>query len=203
MGILNRVTDNWIRRSRKERLLPYLFWAKMEDRAAFEGASKDAIREHFRNWVNTRSIERDGPGGDNPLIADISPRYRACLYVDKEVMESATLTEYPSVVNPTGFYLKVGGQVVLIDGQYGEHYLDQRGIGEYDRQEIEEGYMDEEDLEEDEYDSIDGKTEYDVGWQYVGLELTATMYDSLCEYHDAWIRPYYYTRPPKVWGRDN
>lgn len=199
IAILTRVTDNWIRRSRKERLLPYLFWTKMEDRAAFEGASKDAIREHFRNWVNTRSVERDGPGAGNPLIAEVSPRYRACLYVDKEVMESATLREYPSVTNPTGFFLKVGGRVVLIDGQYGEHYLNQPGMNEYDRQEIEDGDMDEEDVEEDEYDPIEGKTEYDVGWQYVELELTATVYNRLCEYHDAWIRPHFYKRPPEVW----
>ena len=54
----------------KARLLPYLFWTAMEDRTEFEGASKDAIQEHFRNWINTHSVERDGPGADNPHIAD-------------------------------------------------------------------------------------------------------------------------------------
>ncbi|KAK3347126.1 hypothetical protein B0T25DRAFT_461972 [Lasiosphaeria hispida] len=176
MGILNRVSDNWIRRSRKERLLPYLFWTTMEDRAAFEGASKDAIRDHFRNWISTRSVERDGPGADNPIIAERSPRYRACLYVDKEVMESATLAEYPSAVNPTGFFLKVGGR---------------------------DGDLAEEDLEEDEYDPIEGKSTFDVGWQYVDLQLTTTIYDTMCENYDAWIRPHFYQRPPAVWGLKN
>ncbi|KAK4221945.1 hypothetical protein QBC38DRAFT_504463 [Podospora fimiseda] len=162
MDILTRVSESRIRQSRKERLLPYLFWTKMEDRAAYEGASKDAIRQHFRHWVSTRSVERDRPGADNPPIADRSPRYQACLYVDKEVMDSATLREYPSFTNPTGLYLKVEGRVIVIDGQYGEHYLNHPGLNEYDLKEIEEeiaeGKMDWEDLEEDEYDPIDGKT---------------------------------------------
>ena len=199
MGILNRVSDNWIRRSHKERLLPYLFWTTMEDREAFEGASKDAIRDSFRSWVDARSVERDGPGADSPNIAEWSPRYRACLYVDKEVLESATLTEYPSAVNPTGFYLKVDGRVVLIDSQYGEHFLNHPGVDEYDWQEIEDGDLAEEDLDEDEYDPIEGKTSFDVGWQYVGLGVAAAIYDIMCENYDAWIRPSFYKRPPAVW----
>ncbi|KAK3331481.1 hypothetical protein B0H66DRAFT_613970 [Apodospora peruviana] len=178
MSILTRVTDNWIRQCDKERLLPYLFWTRIKDPAAFDGASKDAIRDHFRSWVSTRS-----------------PRYRACLFVDKEAMESATLVEYPSAVNPTGFYLKVGGRVVLIDGQHGEHFLNQPGIDEYDLEEMEDGDLD----KDDGYEPIEGKTTFDVGWQYVDLQVTSAIYDIMCENHDTWIRPHFYQRPPAVW----
>jgi len=160
-----------------------------DNRPSLLGASKDAIRDHFRPWISTRSVERDGPGADKPRLADIPPRYRACFYVDKEVMESATLTEYPLsrfVINPTGFHLKVGDKVVLIDAQYGEHYLD----------------LEEEDLEEGEYDRIEGRTSFDVGWQYVRLPLSANIYDTMCQHHDAWVQPYFFQRPPgRVWGR--
>ncbi|KAK1750486.1 hypothetical protein QBC47DRAFT_394141 [Echria macrotheca] len=198
MGILTRVSDNWVRRSGKARLMPYLFWTKVEDRATLEGSSKDAVREHFRNWINTRSVERDGPGADHPNLINESPRYRACLYVDKDVMMSASLTAYPFPQNPTGFHLKVEGHVVLIDAQYGQHYLNQPGIDEYDRAELESGDLTEEDLEEGQYEPIEGKTEYDVGWQYIKLELTATIYDQMCHFHDAWIQPNFYTRPPAI-----
>ena len=136
----------------------------MEDRVAFEGVSKDAICEYFCNWVNTYAVRRPGRG-PAPIIrlSPASLHATGPVYMStKKVMESATLREDPSVTNPTGFFLKVAGRVVLIDGQYGEHHLNpSRDIDEYDRQEIGDGDTEEEeDLEEDEYDPIEGTTEY-------------------------------------------
>ncbi len=101
------------------------------------------------------------------------------------------MTEYPSVVSPDGVFLKVGGRAVLIDAEYSEHFLNQPGVDEYDMEEIEAGDLLEEDLEEDEYDPIEGKTTFDVGWLYVDLGVVPIIYDTLCENHDTWTRQHF------------
>ena len=91
----------------------------------------------------------------------------------------------------------VKGRVVLIDGQFGEHFLDEPELNDYDREEIEANFWAEEDLEEEEYEPIEGRTTFDVGWLYVDLELASTIYDRLCETSDEWTRPHFYKRPPR------
>lgn len=198
MYILNRVTDNFVRRAGKPYIMPFLDWTEMQDRAAFDGASKDDIREHFRTWVRTRSVERDGPGVEGREILISSPRYQACLYVDKEAMESATMTEIPYPVNPTGFYLDVKGQVVLIDGQLQDEWMPPPP--ELTQEDLDE--MEEEGWEEEQYTPIDGNTDFDVGWMYVELMFASVAYDTMCEGMDTWSQRWFYKRPPTVWNAD-
>ena len=47
-----------------------------------------------------------------------SPRYKGCLYVEKGVMDGASVQEIGFFAGP---YCPVMGRGVLIDGQFGEH----------------------------------------------------------------------------------
>jgi hypothetical protein len=197
MDILTRNTEVSLRKAGKlQRLQPYLYWTAMEDRTAFDGASKDAIRDHFRDWVNTRSVERDGPGADHEDLARYSPRYRVCLYVDKIAMESASMELFP---NPYGLEVyQVNGRVVLIDAQFGQHLEGPHELNEYELQEIADGEYTMEDVEDDEgeYEPIEDRTTYDVGWMYCQLEYVSSAYERLSEAADEWTEMY--MRPPET-----
>jgi hypothetical protein len=97
-----------------------------------------------------------------------SPRYQACLYVDKEALESATLTEHPLLSSPTGLYLNVKRRVVLVDSQFQDEWAPPHP--ETTQEELEE--MEEKDWEEEQYTPIDGDTDFDIGWMYIKLRFT-------------------------------
>ena len=196
MNILNRMTDHLVRKAGKPYIMPFLDWTEMQDRTAFDGASKDDIREHFRTWIRTRSVERDGLGVEGKEILRRSPRYQACLYVDQEAMESATLTERPLLSSPTGLHLNVKGWVVLVDSQSQDEWAPPHP--EATQEELEE--MEEEGWEEEQYTPIDGDTDFDVGWMYIDLRFVSIAYDTMCENSDTWSRPWFYKRPPAVWN---
>lgn len=182
LDILNRHGINQLRRMNKERLLPYRFFTPMEDRARFEGASKDAIRGYFREWITSRSVERDGPGAGDPRISRYCPRYRFCLYVDKEAMDSISLLEVPTPWSG-GVFTKVDGTMVVIDAEFDEN------PPELSEDELRE-------LEEDE--PIDGRTTLDVGWMIVEVGEANGIYDDLC--FRQWDDPRFYKRPPAVYN---
>lgn len=94
LHILYRTT--WIRLNDENLLCLFLYlsFTPMEDRSLFEGAYKDRIREHFKHWISTRSVERDGPGADHPNLIELCPRYRVCMSVDKEILNGASIDEF-------------------------------------------------------------------------------------------------------------
>lgn len=195
MYILNRTTENFLDDSlAKPHIAPLLKWTEMQNRTAFDGASKDEIREHFRTWILTRSVERDGPGveGNETLLR--SPRYQACLYVDKEAMESASFTENYSIFKSSGVHLKVKGRVILINS---ELFYDLWPHPEPTQEELDE--IEEEGWAEEEYDPIDGNTGLDVGWMYISLHFASIAYDTMSENMNTWSERWFYTRPPAVW----
>jgi len=175
--------------------MPHRFWTPVEDWALLDGASKEDVRNHFRNWINTRSVERDGPGADTPNIADRVPRYRSYLYIDKEVLQSVSIYEFPDPNHPQGFSVSTSGRVVVIDGQHGDYRPDQLGF-------IGDGSGGEQEEEREEYEPIEGNTELDLGWMYASIDTTEDLYDLMCEDPDTWVRPYFYKRPPAVWTGD-
>ena len=63
-----------------------------EDPAKFEGASKTAVREHFKNWVQRAANEElDGPSGTSGMLfrgAGTTARYQFCLHVDAKALYS-------------------------------------------------------------------------------------------------------------------
>lgn len=194
MYILNRTTDHFLGDLVKPHIAPLLEWTEMQNRTAFDGASKDDIREHFRTWILTRSVERDGPGVEGNEIIKRSPRYQACLYVDKEAMESATLTENYSPYRRSGVHLEVEGRVILINS---ELFYEMWPHPEPTQEELDE--IEEEEWAEEEYDPIDGNTGLDLGWMYISLRFASLAYDTMSEDMDTWSQRWFYKRPPAVW----
>ncbi|KAK1836420.1 hypothetical protein QBC39DRAFT_367235 [Podospora conica] len=196
MDILRRDTENSLLGFGKQYMVPFLDWTEMQDRAAFDGASKDDIREHFRTWIRDRSVERDGFGVEGTDILRLSARYKACLYVDKEAMESAAMTEYPMATKPTGVHYIVKGKVVLVGSQLQDEWIPPHP--EATQEELDE--IEEEEWAEEEYPPIDGDTSWDVGWMYVELRFVASAYEMLSENlsEDSWRERWFYKRPPAV-----
>ena len=195
MDVFTRIAEHFLRKfGKQQRLQPYLHWTVMDDRTAFENASKDAIRDHFRNWIDTRSVERDGPGADRADITGRSPRYNTCVYVDKAAVEEASMELGP---RPEFGIYRYKGRVILIDAQFGQHLQGPTELTEFELQEIANGEYTMEDIEEDdEYELIEGRSEYDVGWMYVKLEFVSAAYEELAAGLHSWTR--LYKRPPKT-----
>lgn len=187
----------------------------MDDRAAYEGASKDAVRNAFRAWVAARSPARDGKGVavlDGPhgeFRVKNTPRYRFCLYVDRDVMLAArsTYRAHKLVSGRERRYFSTGGYAVLIDAAFDDAYYDNpnRPAPEPDVSELEEiesgDYTYEEWLEvvtdgDDGYAPVEGRVSRDVGWCFVRLP-TRGLYESLLANTLEWDR--YYRRPPLVY----
>ncbi|KAK0624162.1 hypothetical protein B0T14DRAFT_517607 [Immersiella caudata] len=180
LQILNRSTWLGLNNENQLRMLPYLSYTPMEDRDLFEGASKDRIREHFRQWVATRSVERDGPGADHPDLIELLPRYRICMFTDKGILSATSIEEIEGLTTP---FALIQGRAVLIDSQFGQHQ-DYGGMDDIPRPPVE------------------GKTNYDVGWMYIQLQFTANAYNLLCSGGSEEWEPHrgFYTRPPDCWG---
>ncbi|KAM7216066.1 hypothetical protein V8F06_008539 [Rhypophila decipiens] len=87
----------------------------VEDPATLDGANKPTVQRIFREWVTSRSVERDGPGVDfgdaeGKDLKALVPRYRMCLFVDEECLRSI------EVVHPrTGRNMKTSHRAVVID----------------------------------------------------------------------------------------
>ncbi|KAK4450530.1 hypothetical protein QBC34DRAFT_379243 [Podospora aff. communis PSN243] len=162
------------------------FFLDVLHRQNFDGATKDEIREFFRDWVHERSEERDGPGAgtDNEDLIRWSPRYKVCMYADKEVIEGATIRTVTYL--PGGPKLHVQGIGILIDGQYDEHDRDVlvRAAGGW----------------REEFKAVEGRTRWDVGWLRFNLRGVHCVYETLCMSEEEWTSPYFYRRPPRVWN---
>ncbi|KAE9369051.1 hypothetical protein N431DRAFT_444438 [Stipitochalara longipes BDJ] len=168
--------------SKFERLKPYMHWTVMED-PSWQDASKDTIREHFRTWIDSRSNARDGLGAERENLGDYSPRYRACLYIDKTSVDAVRS-------NPDN------ASVILIDSKFTTEKKP-LVLNEYELEEIAEGEYSLEDLEyEDEYDLVEGRTMWDLGWMIMGpsLHVITAAYERLSEGSDSWRTMY--KRPP-------
>lgn len=190
MDVLTRSTEVALRQAGKDaRLQPYLDWKVVQDRTLFDGASKDAVCEHFLDWVATRSDERDGPGAAREDVPRKSPRYRACLYVDKEAVEAASMESAGRHGMEFYYY---SGRVVVINAE------PPLPVRQGDEEEEEDEDEDEEDDEEDDqHPPVDGRTDYDIGWMFVPLEYTGVIYNRLAEGWDSWVDAY--KRPPATW----
>ncbi|ERS99610.1 hypothetical protein HMPREF1624_02970 [Sporothrix schenckii ATCC 58251] len=195
--------------------LPYTI---MDDRAAYSGATKDAIRTAFRAWVDDRSPARDGAGVavlSGPHAAfrlKNTPRYRFCLYVDRDAMLAArsTYTPYTRKNGRRGGFYSTSGYAVLVDAAFDDAYYDNlaRPTPEPDESEREDmasgDYTYEEWLDivtdgDDGYPPVEGRESLDVGWCFVRLP-TYSLCEALLANTEEWDR--YYKRPPLVYPDD-
>jgi hypothetical protein len=168
----------------EDKLRPDLEWTIIEDRASLEGASKDTVRARFLVWVADRSVERDGVQADAPWLTDYVPRYRYCIYVDDACFSSIGARR----AGRTTKWRLNGGKLAIINSLY--QPCDDDADDETD--EDEEGSDESED--DDEYVSVEGNTDYDVGWTYIHAVELGSIYSSMC-YPDAWDSVYRGNRP--------
>ncbi|KAK0624168.1 hypothetical protein B0T14DRAFT_565461 [Immersiella caudata] len=175
LNIIDQQTREYVVLEKKEHLLPHIAWTPMEDREKFEGATKDEIREFFRDWIHERSEDRDGPGAgvDNTELIRWSPRYKACMYVNGEMMQGAKMQTVDFL--PGGPQLHVQGKGVVVDGQYDEHDRDvlrRSAVGA-----------------REDFEEVEGRRGWDVGWMYFTLRGVHMVYETLCMSEEEWTSP--------------
>ena len=91
--------------SRTERLGPLLQWTVVDD-PTLNSATTAVVQQHFRAWVQTRSVARDGPGADADPMTLLSyiPRYRFCLCVDNVSIASLERKKIQDITRATVVY---------------------------------------------------------------------------------------------------
>jgi hypothetical protein len=148
-----------------------------EDRSLFDGASTNAIRQHFLQWSATayRTEQQPDQGSLTPIRVSIgrSPRYRYAIQVDAESLHSIVHESPPPVISAMA-----KDWVKLIDKSW---YL---------------GRSEESSNMLYPLEPVEGVTEPDVGWMRVKpLEAMTSMYVSF-RYSGTWGD--WYRRPPKI-----
>ncbi|EJT81303.1 hypothetical protein GGTG_01286 [Gaeumannomyces tritici R3-111a-1] len=151
-------------RKQQDILGPDLECTVVEDREAFNGASKNAVRERFRAWVAARSVERDGEGIYNPDVEEL-PRFRYCVYVDRACLKAVRVSW-----SEIRFNYFLCGQIVVINAAPGDPPIPP------DSDEEDE---DENDDCDDVYEEVEGSTAKDVGWTYASASLLVETYEEL------------------------
>lgn len=153
----------------------------IQDRAAFEGATTAALREHFVNtWVPS-AFSVENPGLDMDILPNAEAgRYRFFIMVDEESLRSV-LDATEDGINKTGF-------VRLVQADWGS----QRAYV------VEEG--DEEEIALvpgwDECEPLEGCILRDVGWMNVLYDHVEAMGYLSIRMHWDWEDHYY--RPPEI-----
>ena len=145
LDVLDTMTRHSLRTYSHPELYNTLSWTIHSNPQALDGASKDFVRERFQEWVE-REIANLQIAMDYRLTARWNQRFRYCIHVNEEVLESV-VRDAPQPPLPD---LQGVGYVNLI-------------AKDWDEQEAKEN--DGEGEEE-----VDGKRMYDVGWMKVAVE---------------------------------
>jgi hypothetical protein len=137
----------------------------VEGRSVLDGASISVVREHFKQWAATAPQQEQGTG---PAL---SQRYRYCVHVDAEALESV-IHDAPSPPQPDA----------ISDGFVNLIWRDWEPSRPDPREEVEE--------------PIEGCTQHTVGWMRVAYQdVMVDMYHLLRDWND-WYSEY--CRPPQV-----
>ncbi|KAF7168680.1 hypothetical protein CNMCM6106_003798 [Aspergillus hiratsukae] len=82
----------------------------LEDKSLFDGANTSVIREHFKQWVVTACQQEQGISPEKLEYAE-SGRYRFCLMVNEEALQSVLNAPPEDDVNRTGYVVLVNGDL--------------------------------------------------------------------------------------------
>lgn len=162
-------------------VLDQMTWTVFDDRERFDGADTATIRRHFRDWAEN-AVQSEQPVGADGTPAGMgrSPRYRYCVQVDAEALESAVHDAPP----PPDFDKHRQGWVKVIDKKWVPRSEDTIFAGRPP--------------EPNTYEAIDGVTEHDVGW--VKCPATSVMTEYYMLFYDLNGYAVSYRRPPAVLG---
>ncbi|KAF6815719.1 hypothetical protein CSOJ01_03399 [Colletotrichum sojae] len=180
--------DRLVEEGRAELLEPHLDWVVIEDRATLDNASRVEVRRHFNQWLSRQNIPLLPTRGYFSVFPKDLPRFRYCLYVDKQCLDTVIQfqeandgTEHVSQLPPMVFV--VIDRTWTPDGPVDEFDLskalkekdgddEEQGGNEQDdgKEEEESEYEEEEYEEEEDYDHghplIDGSDRRYIGWAY-------------------------------------
>lgn len=160
-----------------------------ENEALFGGVgvstSTATIREHFQQWATT-AMQEQGVSPDMLAIANFeAARYRLCLFVDEESLQSVIQPPLEDRFNKNAF-------VNMLNGWWKEESLDDHDPEDLDddeleavRQELLNGY-----------DPIEGCTVQDVGWMKVTFRAAGLAGFLRLGELGEWER--YYVRPSEI-----
>ncbi|KAI8717155.1 hypothetical protein NCS52_00790300 [Fusarium sp. LHS14.1] len=135
-----------------------------------DGASKQHVRERFSDWAAARSVERDGPGADDPWLRK-RPRLKYCIYVDQRCLD--TVDRYQTWVEQGAIGIPKTVVCAILDRTSKPSGRGRRG-----------------------YPSVEGCTKMDTGWMYTDVSVLSGVYDRLSVEE---LSERDYERPPKVW----
>jgi len=161
-----------------------------DNRSAFNGASKDHVREHFKHWCasDEAKAEHGDAFRDQETMLFSSPRYTYCIHVDAEALQSVMNGPQPPDVDFDGH-----GRVNIVDVGWEmpdwETY-DYEGDG-YERGEI--------DRTDEGEEPVEGVRLYDVGWMKMGMQSMGVPAFAYLTNPGLWMGAY--KRPPEVWVR--
>ncbi|KAK2026124.1 hypothetical protein LX32DRAFT_642130 [Colletotrichum zoysiae] len=194
--------DNLVKERRAELLEPYLDLTVIEDQATLDNASRFEVRKHFNQWLSGQNIPKLSAHDYTHIARPIRlPRFRYCLYVDKQCLD--TVTQFQAANDGTALFPDLVQPMVyaLIDrawtpnGTEDPHdpfeALRKKTLEEADDEEEDD---DEEDAFERGHPLIDGSDHRYVGWQYCNAIYVGTTYDELhrrsgLEHVDSYCRP--------------
>jgi hypothetical protein len=167
-----------------QNVLDRMTWTVFDDRDRFDGADTAAIRRHFRAWTETAvQNEQQSDGVDAPPVSEgRSPRYKYCIQVDAEALDSCVHDGPP----PPDCRLEQAGWVKVIDRNWILRQEDPRYAGRRP------------DLHVNNFEPIESVTEEHVGWLKCPLPAVMTEYYHLFRDLNGWT--IVYQRPPKVVG---
>ncbi|GIJ87016.1 hypothetical protein Asppvi_005916 [Aspergillus pseudoviridinutans] len=149
----------------------------LEDQPRFDNASASVIWEHFQKWVSTAPQEEQGIPSEEAVFKS-SGRYKFCLMVNEEALQSVLNAPPPEDINDSGY-------VILVNGQWEPEVLTEDELAAYDSP-----------PDEDFYDPIEGSTLRDVGWMKMFYD--QAVINSFVNMGDRFDWDREYRRPPII-----
>lgn len=185
-NILIARTRHLISNSDTPSLADSLKWTFFDSAAAFNSASKDQLRRHFRAWARSAAVA-ENPRAQRLGLELHAPRYRFFVQVDGEAMESVLANSDVTDSNP-----HETGYVNLVDAQWrsqADLVAEMKAKGDQHRWQ--------EHSVEDDYEPVEGCAEEEVGWfRLASSRMAPEVYDVLAADESMWYVEY--QRPPAI-----
>ena len=172
-------------------VLERMAWTVFDDRKQFDGADTAAVRRHFLDWAETAVLSEQQDADGNPPVAmehaprysyGGSPRYRYCIQVDAEALDSCVHDGPP----PPDSRLEQASWVKVVD----KNWIPRRENPVFAGRRSDPHAYD--------FEPLEGVTEEHIGWLKCPLSAVMPEYYHLFRDLNGWS--IVYRRPPAVVG---
>ncbi|KAI8261652.1 hypothetical protein K4K58_001115 [Colletotrichum sp. SAR11_239] len=171
--------EELVKGRRAELLEKYLDWVIIEDRDKLENASRSDVRRHFDGWVSEQGLVRPPPRViEQPDVTKL-PRFRFCLYVDRQCLE--TVIQFQEADTGDRFFRsRLPPMVITVIDRCWTSDRTQGNVT----------------MNDGGYPAIDGCDRKYVGWEYFNTVFVASVYNDLHGELDDYES---YQRPPAIY----